>query len=70
MLPAFIDDKPEANHVSTLWKVMESIRDAVSEEDLCSASQRIKAAWKDRHPEEQRGLPYARPAAPPNGNHH
>jgi mRNA guanylyltransferase len=68
--PRFRDDKPEANHVSTLVKVLESIQDGVSEEDLCAASQKIKAAWKDRHPEEQRGPPPKRPAGPPNGNYH
>jgi mRNA guanylyltransferase len=52
--PRFRDDKPEANHVSTLFKVMESIEDGVSEQDLCGAAAAIKQAWKVRHPEEDR----------------
>jgi mRNA guanylyltransferase len=52
--PRFRDDKPEANHVSTLRKVMESIEDGVSETDLCAASGNIREAWKERHPEERK----------------
>jgi mRNA guanylyltransferase len=55
--PRFRDDKPEANHVSTMEKVIKSILDGVSEKDLRDASQRIKDAWKRRHPEESRGPP-------------
>lgn len=50
--PRFRDDKLEANHVSTMDKVIKSIRDGVSERDLRTASERIKIAWKSRHPEE------------------
>lgn len=46
--PRFRDDKEHANHVSVVDKVIESIEDAVSEEDLMNAAGRIKAAWKER----------------------
>jgi len=52
--PRFRDDKEEANHVSTLWKVLESIEDGVSEQELCAAASSIREAWKERHPEEDR----------------
>jgi mRNA guanylyltransferase len=55
--PRFRDDKPEANHVSTMDKVIKSIKDGVSEKDLRDASGRIKDAWKRRHPEESRDAP-------------
>ena len=42
------DDKNEANHISTVEKVLESIEDHVSEEDLIRAAPAIKAAWKKR----------------------
>lgn len=46
--PRFRDDKEHANHVSVVNSVIESIEDAVSEEDLLAAAPRIKAAWKER----------------------
>ncbi|KAF1983090.1 mRNA capping enzyme, alpha subunit [Aulographum hederae CBS 113979] len=66
--PRFRDDKKEANHISTVKSVLESIEDGVSEEDLIRAAQGIKEAWKARHPEEDReALQKKRPssAAPP-----
>lgn len=61
--PRFRDDKPEANHISTVEKVMETINDAVSEQDLLEAAQPIAKAWKQRHPEEQkRGVPQPPPS--------
>ncbi len=44
----FRDDKKEANHVSTVESVMESIRDKVSKDDLIKASRRIREEWKKR----------------------
>ncbi|KAK4502940.1 hypothetical protein PRZ48_006367 [Zasmidium cellare] len=46
--PRFRDDKEHANHISTVDSVLESIEDAVSEQDLIDAAGRIKAAWKER----------------------
>lgn len=46
--PRFRDDKEHANHISTVNSVLESIEDAVSEQDLIDAAGRIKAAWKER----------------------
>ncbi|KAI5292775.1 Dcp1p-Dcp2p decapping enzyme complex alpha subunit, partial [Ascosphaera atra] len=40
------DDKDEANHVSTVEKVIVSIEDRVSQEDLIAAAPMIKSAWK------------------------
>ena len=62
--PRFRDDKLEANHISTVDKVVESINDAVSEEDLLNVAPAIARAWKQRHPEEQKRPP---PQAPPAG---
>ena len=47
----FRDDKHEANHISTVDSVMESIRDKVSEEDLIKASKSIRDEWKKREKE-------------------
>ncbi|KAK3357690.1 mRNA capping enzyme alpha subunit-like protein [Lasiosphaeria hispida] len=44
----FRDDKNEANHISTVNSVMQSIRDAVSEQDLLGAAKGIKDGWKLR----------------------
>lgn len=42
------DDKADANHVSTVDKVIQSIEDRVTEEDLIHAAPAIKSAWKKR----------------------
>jgi mRNA guanylyltransferase len=42
------DDKADANHISTVEKVLESIEDRVTEEDLIRIAPAIKAAWKKR----------------------
>ncbi|KAI9693558.1 MAG: Dcp1p-Dcp2p decapping enzyme complex alpha subunit [Bogoriella megaspora] len=63
--PRFRDDKLEANHISTVEKVLESINDGVSEEDLLGAAQSIHRAWKQRHPEEQKRVPQ-QPGPAPN----
>ncbi|GAB1320130.1 Dcp1p-Dcp2p decapping enzyme complex alpha subunit [Madurella fahalii] len=44
----FRDDKTEANHVSTVNSVLESIKDAVTEWELMAAAKGIKDAWKMR----------------------
>lgn len=44
----FRDDKTEANHVSTVNSVLDSIRDAVSETELMAAAKGIKDGWKMR----------------------
>jgi mRNA guanylyltransferase len=44
----FRDDKNEANHISTVNSVLESIRDGVSEDELLNAAKAIKDGWKLR----------------------
>ncbi|KAH6624269.1 mRNA capping enzyme, catalytic domain-containing protein [Chaetomium sp. MPI-SDFR-AT-0129] len=44
----FRDDKQEANHVSTVNSVMESIKDGVSEAELLHAAKGIKDSWRSR----------------------
>ncbi|TDZ87588.1 mRNA-capping enzyme subunit alpha [Colletotrichum sidae] len=44
----FRDDKSEANHISTIKSVMESIEDRVTEKDLAEAAKSIKDNWKLR----------------------
>lgn len=44
----FREDKKDANHISTVEKVLESIKDRVTEDDLIRAAPAIKAAWKRR----------------------
>lgn len=51
--PRFRDDKNGANHISTVEKVIESIQDGVSEQDLIDHAADIMKAWKKRHPEEE-----------------
>jgi mRNA guanylyltransferase len=63
--PRFREDKPEANHISTVHKVIESIQDGVTEEELRAAALSIQRAWKARHPEEDRAR---RPGPPQNGH--
>ncbi|TQB67906.1 Dcp1p-Dcp2p decapping enzyme complex alpha subunit, partial [Monascus purpureus] len=66
------DDKNDANHISTVEKVLESIEDRVSEEDLIRAAPAIKAAWKKRQAqaafeeEERRRRAGAARPPPPN----
>lgn len=42
------DDKMDANHLSTVEKVLESIQDRVTEQDLIRAAPAIKAGWRKR----------------------
>jgi mRNA guanylyltransferase len=44
----FRDDKDEANHVTTVNSVMESIEDSVSQEELLDAAKSIRDNWKFR----------------------
>lgn len=44
----FRDDKHEANHISTVESVMESIQDKVSEDDLIGVAKSIRGEWKKR----------------------
>lgn len=46
------DDKLNGNHVSVVDKVMESIKDAIGEEDLIRESPRWRETWKRRQAEE------------------
>lgn len=46
--PRFRDDKDHANHVSVVESVLESIEDAVTQQDLEAAYDRIRTAWKER----------------------
>ncbi|KAF2219045.1 mRNA capping enzyme, catalytic domain-containing protein [Elsinoe ampelina] len=52
--PRFRDDKDDANHVSTVHSVLESIEDAVSEQDLIAHAAEIRARWKQREAEAAR----------------
>lgn len=51
------DDKMDANHISTVDKVLESIEDRVTEDDLIRAAGAIKAAWKKRQAQQASGAP-------------
>lgn len=44
----FRDDKQEANHISTVQSIMESIEDKVSKEDLIALAKFIRDEWKKR----------------------
>ncbi|CAK7264809.1 Dcp1p-Dcp2p decapping enzyme complex alpha subunit [Sporothrix epigloea] len=44
----FRDDKLEANHISVVNSVMESIRDSVSEQELKEAAKGFKEGWRAR----------------------
>ncbi|KAI9773585.1 MAG: Dcp1p-Dcp2p decapping enzyme complex alpha subunit [Geoglossum simile] len=44
----FREDKKEANHISTVESVIESIQDKVTKEDLMKAQQSIRTEWKRR----------------------
>ena len=49
----FRDDKKEANHISTVESVMESIQDKVSKDDLLRVAPKIRDSWKKRHASEE-----------------
>lgn len=46
--PRFRDDKTDANHISVVTAVLESIKDAVTEQDLIEYAPKIRAAFKER----------------------
>lgn len=50
----FREDKVEANYITVVKSVMESIRDKVSKEDLIEASKSIRDAWKEREKKQAR----------------
>lgn len=54
--PRFRDDKTEANHITTVESVLESIEDAVSEQDLLDNAKIINAQWKRREAEASRSI--------------
>lgn len=49
--PRFRDDKTEANHIKTVDSVLESIEDAVTEQDLLNSAKAINVQWKRREAE-------------------
>ncbi|KAL9129014.1 MAG: hypothetical protein Q9217_002416 [Psora testacea] len=49
----FRDDKKEANHVSTVESVMQSIQDKVSKQDLIYQSPKMRDEWKKRQAAEE-----------------
>jgi len=49
----FRDDKKEANHISTVNSVIESITDRVTEKDLIDAAYGIRKQWKIREQKEK-----------------
>ena len=50
------NDKHEANHISTVDSVLESIRDSVSQEQLIASSRKMRDEWKRRQAEEEARL--------------
>lgn len=54
--PRFRDDKTEANHISTVESVLESIEDAVTEQDLRDHAKAINVQWKRREAQEKSKL--------------
>lgn len=60
--PRFRDDKTTANHITTVRKVLESIEDGVTQDELIKAAPQIMRSWKKRHPEEQQ-QPHPPPSA-------
>jgi mRNA guanylyltransferase len=49
--PRFRDDKKDANHISTVTSVIDSIQDGVTEQDLIANSAKIRDEWKKREKE-------------------
>ncbi|KAF9789900.1 mRNA capping enzyme [Thelephora terrestris] len=64
----FRDDKPTANHISTVESVIVSIRDGVEKEALLQKSGDIRTAWKARHNQlnQPPGPPPPHVTGPPN----
>ncbi|KAI9672130.1 MAG: Dcp1p-Dcp2p decapping enzyme complex alpha subunit [Alyxoria varia] len=51
----FRDDKPEPNHCTVVQKVLDSIEDGVTKQDLKDSYQSIREAWKERAQKTERG---------------
>lgn len=51
----FRRDKKEANHISTVESVIESIKDAVTEDDLLRHAKATRDAWKAREAARKNG---------------
>ncbi|KAK0722313.1 mRNA capping enzyme, catalytic domain-containing protein [Lasiosphaeria miniovina] len=49
----FRDDKHEANHSTTVFSVLDSIRDGITENDLLEAARGIKDSWKMRQQQQR-----------------
>lgn len=65
----FRDDKLNGNHTSVVQKVLESINDNVSLEDLSESVASIKAMWQQRRESAKRGISSGhRPPAPVHSN--
>ncbi|ORY15141.1 mRNA-capping enzyme subunit alpha [Clohesyomyces aquaticus] len=63
--PRWRDDKKEANHISTVNSVLESIEDPVTEQDLINASGRVKeAVYRLRNEEKLRKAMLIAPGPP------
>jgi len=45
----FRNDKKEANHITTVKKVLESIEDGVEEQELIDVAGEVRTAWKSRN---------------------
>ncbi|KAH8801475.1 mRNA capping enzyme, catalytic domain-containing protein [Xylogone sp. PMI_703] len=63
----FRDDKSEANHISTVESVIESIRDRVTERDLLGAAKEIRDEWKRRQHDQEREKKGSLTGGQPNG---
>lgn len=62
------DDKADANHISTVEKVLESIEDRVDEDDLIRVAPAIKTAWKKRQAQAHEDERKKRMNGPTNGH--
>ena len=51
----FRNDKRDANHISTVESVIESIQDRISREELILAGKPIRDAWKQRQAQAEQG---------------
>lgn len=58
----FRNDKKDGNHISVVHSVLESIQDAIGEQDLLSSAKSIRTAWKNREEAERERLKRAREA--------
>lgn len=66
----FRDDKDEANHISTVRSVLESIRDSVTKQELLDAAKSIKDCWKSRQQQQQQQQAQAHLSSSHHGHHH